>query len=100
MSTILRDSGAFQSKRTNNNVREIDNALQELQAKQVLMAANKTIIRGPLNKVVDIRYTLMPDINFVQEVKKANLRAHQQNERMYGKQNLLSHPSLFREGKT
>jgi hypothetical protein len=74
MSTILRDSGAYQSKRGNNNAREIDNALEELKTKRVLMRFTKDIVRGPRNRLVDIAYTLQPDMDFINEMKKANAR--------------------------
>ena len=74
MSTILRDSGAYQSKRGNNNAREIDNALEELKTKRVLMKFTKDIVRGPRNRLVDIAYTLQPDMDFINEMKKANAR--------------------------
>ena len=74
MSTILRDSGAYQSKRGNNNAREIDNALEELKTKRVLMKFTKDIVRGLRNRLVDIAYTLQPDMDFINEMKKANAR--------------------------
>lgn len=74
MSTILRDSGAYQSKRNNNNAREIENALEELQTKRVLMKFTKNSVRGPRNRLVDIAYTLQPDMDFINEMKKANGR--------------------------
>jgi hypothetical protein len=74
MSTILRDSGSYQSKRGNNNAREVDNALEELKTKRVLMKFTKAIVRGPRNRLVDITYTLQPDMDFINEMKKANGR--------------------------
>jgi len=74
MTTILRDSGAYQSKRGNNNAREIDNALEELKTKRVLMRFTKETVRGPRNRLVDIMYTLQPDMDFINEMKKANAR--------------------------
>jgi len=74
MSTILRDSGAYQSKRGNNNAREIDNALEELKTKRVLMGFTRDTVRGPRNRLVDITYTLQPDMDFINEMKKANAR--------------------------
>ena len=75
MSTILRDSGLPQKERGNDNAREVEKTLQELQGKRVLMAFDKEIIRGPRYKIVDIKYTLRPDLDFVNEAKKANSRA-------------------------
>jgi hypothetical protein len=75
MDTIIRDSGAYRSLRANNNVREIENALDELKSKQVLMDYKKTVKRGPRNKIVDVTYELRPDFNFIEEMKKANGRS-------------------------
>jgi hypothetical protein len=74
MSTILRDSGSYQSKRGNNNAREIDNAFEELKVKRVIMEVMKDTTRGSRNKVLDIVYTLQPDMDFIDEMKKANSR--------------------------
>ncbi len=74
MSTILRDSGLPQKERGHDNAREIDKTLQELQDKRVLMGFDTDVLRGPRHKIVDIKYTLRPDLSFVDEVKRANAR--------------------------
>lgn len=75
LSTILRDSGAYQAPRGSNRPREVETALDELKAKQVVMEWKKTEKRGARNKIIDITYTLYPDFSFVDEVKKANARS-------------------------
>jgi hypothetical protein len=75
MSTILRDSGTHQSERGANNLREVEKALQELLAKRVLMRYETDILRGQRNKVIDAKYTLHPDMDFINEARKANSRA-------------------------
>ena len=75
MSTIIRDSGAYLAPRGDNRPREIETALNELKSKQVLMNFKKAIQRGLRNAIVDITYTLYPDLSFIQEVKKANARS-------------------------
>jgi hypothetical protein len=75
MNTIIRDSGAYRSPRANNNTREIENALDELKSKHVLMDYKKTVKRGLRNKIVDITYELRPDFHFIDEMKKANSRS-------------------------
>ena len=67
MSTILRDSGTHQSERGANNLREVEKALQELLAKRVLMRYETDILRGQRNKVIDAKYTLHPDMDFINE---------------------------------
>jgi len=75
MSTILRDSGVPQKERGNDNAREIEKTLKELLGKRVLMAFDKEILLGLRHKIIDIKYTLRPDLDFVSETKKANARA-------------------------
>jgi hypothetical protein len=75
LSTILRDSGAYHSPRGNNRLREVETALDELVAKQVIMDYKKADKRGPRNKIIDVTFTLYPDFSFVDEVKKANARS-------------------------
>ena len=75
MSTILRDSGTHQSERGANNLREVEKALQELLAKKILMRYETEILRGKRNKVIDAKYTLHPDMGFINEARKANSRA-------------------------
>jgi hypothetical protein len=75
LSTILRDSGAYSAPRGNNRLREVETALKELKAKQVIMNYKKTDKRGPRNKIIDITFTLYPDFSFVEEMKKANARS-------------------------
>lgn len=75
LSTILRDSGAYHAARGNDRRREVEIALDELKAKQVVMEWKKAEKRGLRNKIIDITYTLYPDFSFVEEVKKANARS-------------------------
>ena len=75
MSTILRDSGTHQSERGANNLREVEKALQELHAKRILMRYETDIQRGKRNRVIDAKYTLYPDMDFINEVRRANSRA-------------------------
>ena len=74
LSTILRDSGTHQSERGANNLREVKKALEELHKKRVLMQYKTEILRGKYNRLVDAKYTLYPDMDFITEVKRANNR--------------------------
>jgi hypothetical protein len=75
MSTILRDSGTHTSERGNDNMKRVEEALRELHAKRVLMRYETDILRGKHMKVIDTKYTLYPDMDFIVEVKKSNSRA-------------------------
>jgi len=74
LSTILRDSGTYQSPRAHNNARQVDEALTELKEEQILLSVQKDIVRGQRNSLEDITYTLLPTIEFIDAVKKANRR--------------------------
>ena len=78
LSTILRDSGAYQAARGNDRLREVETALNELKAKHVVMDWKKSEKRGARNKIIDITYTLYPDFSFVEEVKKANAQIEEE----------------------
>ena len=81
MSTILRDSGTHTSERGNDNMKRVEEALRELHAKRVLMRYETDILRGKHMKVVDAKYTLYPDMDFIVEVKKSNSRTLKLGER-------------------
>jgi hypothetical protein len=38
------------------------------------MRFTKETVRGPRNRLVDVTYTLQPDMDFINEMKKANAR--------------------------
>jgi hypothetical protein len=77
MSTILRDSGTHQSARPANNGRTVDEALEEIRDRHILLSITREVIRGARNSLIDVKYTVLPTIEFIDEVKKANSRALQ-----------------------
>jgi hypothetical protein len=74
MTTILRDSGTHISDIPSRNVRRIDESLNELKDKDILMRYEKEILRGKRNSIADIKYDLSPSLHFTSEMKKANGR--------------------------
>jgi len=74
LSTILRDSGTHHSLLASNNARQVEEALTELQERDILMSLTRDVLRGPRNSLVEITYTLLPTLAFIEEVKKANRR--------------------------
>ena len=74
MTTILRDSGTHISDIPSRNVRRIDESLNELKDKDILMRYEKEILRGKRNSIADIKYDLSPSLHFTDEMKKANGR--------------------------
>jgi hypothetical protein len=75
LSTIMRDSGTLEAKENYENVRRIDEALDELKEKKILLSFEKDIVRGKRNCIVDIKYTMLPTVEFIGEIKRANSRA-------------------------
>jgi hypothetical protein len=80
MSTIMRDSGTLEAKENYENVRRIDEALDELKEKKILLSFEKDIVRGKRNCIVDIKYTMLPTVEFIGEIKRANSRAQKLDE--------------------
>ena len=74
LSTIMRDSGTLEAKENYENVRRIDEALDELKEKKILLSFEKDIVRGKRNCIVDIKYTMLPTVEFIAEIKRANSR--------------------------
>ena len=66
-------------------MKRVEEALRELHAKRVLMRYETDIFRGRYLKVVDAKYTLYPDMDFVMEVKKSNSRTLKLGERDVGR---------------
>jgi len=64
MTTILRDSGTQVSDIPSRNVRRIDESLNELKDKDILMRYEKEILRGKRNSIADIKYDLSPSLHF------------------------------------
>ena len=75
LSTIIRDSGVYNSPRGHNRTREVEAALHELKSKDVILKFDAMVKRGLRNKIIDVTYTLTPGFGFVEEVKKANARS-------------------------
>lgn len=74
MSTVVRDSALVNATRLRDKVRYIDESLDELVGQGILYKYEKKISGGARGKIEDVLYTLHPDIDFVQQVKKANKR--------------------------
>jgi hypothetical protein len=74
MTTILRDSGTYISEIPSRNVRRIDESLNELKDKDILMRYEKEILRGKRSSIADVKYDLSPSLHFADEMKKANGR--------------------------
>lgn len=78
--TIQNASGLLAYARTQQNVQALEKALTELQESCVLASWDKEVRRGTHNKIQEIKYTLIPDVEFIKEMKAANARARDSRE--------------------
>lgn len=74
LSAIRRDSGLLDCKRTNDDTRKLEKALDELVEHKVLYQYSTQEKRGARNTILDVEYALTPHRDFVGQVKAANKR--------------------------
>jgi len=68
--------------RAHDNVRHVDKVLEELTEREVLLSSTKEVLRGSRNSLVDVKYSLLPTMQFIREVKKANVRTAKLTEQL------------------
>jgi hypothetical protein len=80
-----------QSDKANENIQKIEQALNELQKKDVLWRYERgEELRGKRRKIIDIIYAMEPSDDFISEVKKANARTKRFNQNF--SENVYSSP--------
>lgn len=77
--SICRDSGLLNHSRRSVNIATVESALEELKSAQVLFRYEKEERRRG-RKIEDIKYTMHPSMDFVQEMKAANARQTKSRE--------------------
>jgi hypothetical protein len=90
LSTVKRDSGLLNNNRTNKDIQYLERTFAELAEKNVIYGFEKEERRGRQNRIDDVLYTLMPTMNFVSEMKRANKRAS--DLKSTSPRRLLAHP--------
>jgi hypothetical protein len=75
MSTIVRDSALVNAQRIRDQARYIEESLEELVEKNVLLRYSKNVIARNRKKIEDITYVLTPHPFFVSEIMTANKRS-------------------------
>jgi hypothetical protein len=72
--TLIRDFGITKYAQLRDNLRQVEAALKEMQAKEVLLyfKVEKTLDIGNRNKLMDAKFILTPHPNFRGEVIQAN----------------------------
>ena len=74
-STIRRDSGMLEAyDRTRDAIDKVEEALDELKARKILMSVTLREIRGPRRKFIDVVFTLLPTLEFIGDTKAASKR--------------------------
>jgi hypothetical protein len=73
-SSVKRDSGLLEYQRDRDSVRKLDEAMDELQDRGILIDFNRKEQRGARNRILDVKYTLSPHPDFVKQIKAANKR--------------------------
>ena len=74
-STIKRDSGLLNNNRISKDIQYIERTFDELTENNIINGFEKTIRHGKRNKIEDVKYELLPSMEFIGEMKKANKRA-------------------------
>jgi hypothetical protein len=82
-STIIDNSHLVNYTRFRNNIAAIDAAIKELIDHKIVLDVKKKDILGLRKKVVDVKYTLLPALDFVHNTTLANARKkHLQNAQL------------------
>lgn len=76
LSTIIRDFGLTQYAQLRDNLRDVQIAIDEMIEKKVVLnyKTDKITETKQRNKLVDVKFTVTPDISFVQDMIRANQR--------------------------
>lgn len=73
-SSIKRDSGLFNYQRQRDQIDYLDQSLNELKEAKVILSIEREERKGPRGKLIDVKYTLLPSMEFVSDIKAANKR--------------------------
>lgn len=77
LTTIVRDFGLTPQKRIQQNLVEVENAIEEMKQNNVILncQVEKVFDSKPRTKLVDAKFKFQPHFDFVADVKRANARA-------------------------
>lgn len=82
LTTIIRDFGLTLQKRLQQNLVEVEKAIEEMKEKNVVLKCNvhKTFDLKPRKKLVEVKFSFQPHPFFINDIKKANARAKRLRE--------------------
>ncbi len=81
-SSIKRDSGLLNCKRTHQNLQTLEDALEELKKSKILNAWERLEERRQGRKIIDIKYSLHAHADFIRDMKAANARLNESRSKM------------------
>ena len=84
LTTIIRDFGLTLQKRIQYNLDEVEIALDLLKEKRILISFDieKIFELKPRRKLIDAKFTLIPDKSFIDDIVKANRVAKSMHEEL------------------
>ncbi len=75
LSTIIRDSGMKAYAQLRDNLRKVEEAIEEMQERQVVMMYDtKKVLENGKKTILDAKFILTPGSGFVNDMKKANAK--------------------------
>lgn len=82
LTTIIRDFGLKPQKRLQQNLTEVEIAINEMKEKSVIInyKASKIFDSKPRTKLADVKFTFQPHFDFITDIKKANTKAKKNRE--------------------
>ena len=73
-STIKRDSAMLSGYKVERQaIAACDTSMEELNTKKIAHEIKREVITGVRNKIIDVVYTITPTLDFIAEVKAANI---------------------------
>jgi hypothetical protein len=75
LSSVKRDSGLLNNQRISQDIKYLERSLEELAEKNVIWGFDKEVRRAERNnQIADVLYTLKASMDFIKEMKTANVR--------------------------
>jgi hypothetical protein len=75
LSSVKRDSGLLNNQRISQDIKYLEETLEELDKKGIIWGFEKEVRRGRHNRIDDVLYKLSPSSKFTDDMKTANKRA-------------------------
>ena len=92
LSSVKRDSGLLNNQRISQDIKYLEEALDELDKKGIIWGFKKEVRRGKHNRIDDVLYNISPSSKFTNDMKTANTRINELQKKSPVR--LLGHPWL------